>query len=84
MKNLTQPANPKAVACTAFSVTSATTVTSSESSAMEVRRTWMQMMGFTDCEIQEECRIDPPIDLDEEIEQYNAMFDIQEHNCRRR
>lgn len=45
-----------------------------------VRRAWMEMMGLSDEEIAEQCTIEPPSNLDEELAQYNAMFDIQAIN----
>ena len=48
--------------------------------ALKVRKQWMQMMGFPEAEIDDECRRDPPTDLDEELRNYNAMFAIQSRN----
>ena len=50
--------------------------------ALEVRKAWMRMMGLDDDEIAEQCEHSPPSDLDEELSDYNAMFDIQEINKR--
>ena len=41
------------------------------------------MMGMDDTEIALECEADPPHDFDEELEHYNAMFDIQRLNAQR-
>ncbi len=51
-------------------------------SVRTVREEWMRMMGLSEEEIAEHCVACPPTDLDEEIAQYNAMFDIQEMNQR--
>lgn len=48
--------------------------------AVSVRRAWMEMMGLSGEEIEEQCVTDPPVDLDEELAQYNAMFAIQNIN----
>ena len=48
--------------------------------AWNVRRAWMKMMGMSEEEIEEQCKHCPPTNLDEEIEQYNAMFAIQNMN----
>lgn len=48
--------------------------------ARSVRRAWMEMMGLSDEEIEEQCVIEPPTDLDEELTQYNAMFEVQAIN----
>lgn len=45
--------------------------------ALEVRRQWMEMMGLSDEEIEEYCAPGQFADLDEELEQYNAMVRIQ-------
>lgn len=45
-----------------------------------IRWEWMKMMGFSSDEIEEHCRHCPPANLDEEMSQYNAMFDIQAMN----
>lgn len=50
--------------------------------ARSVREAWMRMMGLSDEEIAEHCVDCPPLDLDEELAQYNAMFDVQELNRR--
>jgi len=49
---------------------------------MEVRIAWLRMMGFDADEIEEQCKHCPPIDLDEELANYNAMFAIQDANER--
>lgn len=49
-------------------------------SAYGVRCEWMEMMGFSPSEIDEECAIRPPTDFDEELAEYNAMFAIQQRN----
>ena len=48
--------------------------------AENVRREWMRMMGLSEDEITESINDDPPIDLDDEIAEYNAMFRIQRLN----
>ncbi len=48
--------------------------------ALSIRWEWMKMMGFSRDEIEEHCRHCPPANLDEEMSQYNAMFDIQAMN----
>ena len=50
--------------------------------AMEIRRTWMRMMGMDDDEIEGHCQECPAVDLDEEIAQYNAMFEVERINGR--
>ncbi len=50
--------------------------------AHNVRVAWMEMMGLSHDEIEEQCAYCPPVDLDEELSQYNAMFAIQEMNRR--
>ncbi len=47
-----------------------------------IRRQWMEMMGLSQDEIDENCELDPPTDIDEELSQYNAMFVIQDINAR--
>ena len=42
----------------------------------------MRMMGLDDDEIAEQCEHSPPTDLDDELSNYNAMFEIQEINKR--
>lgn len=48
--------------------------------AMDVRREWMRMMGMSEEDIAEVCIVDPPTDFDEELSQYNAMFQIEQRN----
>ena len=50
--------------------------------ARNVRVAWMEMMGLSRDEIEEQCEHCPPVDLDEELSQYNAMFALQEMNRR--
>ena len=50
--------------------------------ALDVRKAWMRMMGLDDDEIAEQCEHSPPTDLDDELSNYNAMFEIQEINKR--
>jgi hypothetical protein len=52
------------------------------SNALKVRKQWLTMMGMTETEIAEDCALDPPTDLDAELAEYNAMFRIQDRNCR--
>lgn len=42
--------------------------------AYDVRCQWLRMMGFSDEEIQENCRQSPPTNILEEFEQYDAMI----------
>ncbi len=49
-------------------------------SAEQVRRQWLAMMGLSQREIDQDCKLDPPVDIDEELEQYNAMFDVNRLN----
>lgn len=56
---------------------------SSWHNARNVREAWMRMMGMSEEEIARECESDPPLDLDEELENYNAMFEIQRLNAQR-
>jgi hypothetical protein len=53
---------------------------SGKQSARSVREAWMRMMGLSEQEIAEHCIGCPPVDLDEELDQYNAMLDIKELN----
>lgn len=48
--------------------------------ALRVRHEWMRMMGLDEEEIAEKCADDPPTSFDEELANYNAMFDIQRMN----
>lgn len=51
------------------------------SEAINVRRTWMEMMGLDDDEIELECGPGNVADLDEELSQYNAMVEIRAMNA---
>ena len=48
--------------------------------ALSVRRRWMEMMRLPQEEIEEHCRTGTYADLDEELEEYNAIFRVQEMN----
>ena len=47
---------------------------------LKIRREWMAMAGLTVEEIDEECELDPPGNLDEELAEYNAMLEIERIN----
>lgn len=47
--------------------------------AGQIRRQWMQIMGFTEEEILEAIEHSPPIDIDEEIAQFNAACRLTPH-----
>ena len=44
--------------------------------ASSVRREWMGMMGFSPDEIDQDCIIHPPMNIDEELQEYNATLAI--------
>lgn len=48
-----------------------------ERPATVVRRKWLSMMGMSEAEIDDECRRDPPVDLDAELAELLAMGRIR-------
>lgn len=48
-----------------------------QKNAAQIRRQWMAIMGFSAEEIEEAIEHSPPIDIDEEMAQYNAAVRLE-------
>lgn len=51
---------------------------------LDIRKQWMRMMGLDDDEIERNCIENPPVDIDEEVAQLSAAFNILTLNEYRR